>query len=153
LAYITPHETQRPSSNGPGTQGWSCSDEADDRRAANRACATSGQCTLEEGERKERVTPLRRPYMTRSRSQKGYVFTRTTERGTVHVIRYRVRCTDGKLRHKAETTPQGCGANLGRARSQPGTKGSPLKSPVTPPTFQPRCFFYQMAHFRRCMAE
>src|SRR5579863_7859446 len=30
-------------------------------------------------------------------------FTRTTERGTVHVIRYRVRSADGKWRHKAET--------------------------------------------------
>jgi hypothetical protein len=37
------------------------------------------------------------------RFQKGYVFTRATERGTVHVIRYRVRSADGKWRHKAET--------------------------------------------------
>jgi hypothetical protein len=37
------------------------------------------------------------------RFQKGYVFSRTTDRGTVHVIRYRVRSTDGKWRHKAET--------------------------------------------------
>ena len=41
--------------------------------------------------------------MTRSSFQKGYVFSRATERGTVHVIRYRVRSTDGKWRHKAET--------------------------------------------------
>ena len=41
--------------------------------------------------------------MTRSSFQKGYVFTRVTERGTVHVIRYRVRSADGKWRHKAET--------------------------------------------------
>jgi hypothetical protein len=41
--------------------------------------------------------------MTRSSFQKGYVFTRETERGTVHVIRYRVRSADGKWRHKAET--------------------------------------------------
>lgn len=41
--------------------------------------------------------------MTRSSFQKGYVFTRSTERGTVHVIRYRVRSADGKWRHKAET--------------------------------------------------
>jgi hypothetical protein len=32
-----------------------------------------------------------------------YVFPRVTERGTVHVIRYRVRSADGKWRHKAET--------------------------------------------------
>jgi integrase len=41
--------------------------------------------------------------MTRSSFQRGYVFTRKTERGTVHVIRYRVRSADGKWRHKAET--------------------------------------------------
>jgi integrase len=41
--------------------------------------------------------------MTRSSFQKGYVFTRVTERGTVYVIRYRVRSADGKWRHKAET--------------------------------------------------
>jgi integrase len=41
--------------------------------------------------------------MTRSSFQKGYVFTRKTDRGTVHVIRYRVRSADGKWRHKAET--------------------------------------------------
>jgi hypothetical protein len=46
---------------------------------------------------------LRRPYTTRISFQKGNVFTRTTERGTVHVIRYRVRSADGKWRHKAET--------------------------------------------------
>ena len=37
--------------------------------------------------------------MTRSSFQKGYVFSRVTERGTVHVIRYRLRSTDGKWRH------------------------------------------------------
>ena len=41
--------------------------------------------------------------MTRSTFQKGYIFTRLTERGKVHVIRYRVRWADGKWRHKAET--------------------------------------------------
>jgi integrase len=41
--------------------------------------------------------------MTRSSFQKGYVFTRKTDRGRVHVIRYRVRSADGKWRHKAET--------------------------------------------------
>jgi integrase len=41
--------------------------------------------------------------MTRSSFQKGYVFSRETEHGRVHVIRYRVRSTDGKWRHKAET--------------------------------------------------
>src|SRR5438552_10368661 len=41
--------------------------------------------------------------MARNSFQKGYVFTRKTERGTVHVIRYRVRSADGKWRHKAET--------------------------------------------------
>ena len=41
--------------------------------------------------------------MARSTFQKGYIFTRLTERGKVHVIRYRVRCSDGKWRHKAET--------------------------------------------------
>jgi hypothetical protein len=40
--------------------------------------------------------------MTRSSFQKGYVFTRVTEPGTVHIIRYRVRSADGKWRHKAE---------------------------------------------------
>lgn len=41
--------------------------------------------------------------MTRSTFQKGYVFARVTERGKVHVIRYRVRSAEGKWRHKAET--------------------------------------------------
>jgi integrase len=41
--------------------------------------------------------------MTRNTFQKGYVFARMTEHGKVHVIRYRVRSTDGKWRHKAET--------------------------------------------------
>jgi integrase len=41
--------------------------------------------------------------MTRNTFQKGYVFPRTTGHGKVHVIRYRVRSTDGKWRHKAET--------------------------------------------------
>ena len=41
--------------------------------------------------------------MTRSSFQKGYVFTRKTDRGTVHVICYRMRSADGKWRHKAET--------------------------------------------------
>src|ERR1700730_19125397 len=103
LAYITSHEAQRPGSSGPGTQGWACSDEEDDSRAADQTSATSGQCALEQGERKERVTRIRRPYLTRNSFQKGYVFTRKTQRGTGHVIRYRVRSADGKWRHKAET--------------------------------------------------
>lgn len=41
--------------------------------------------------------------MTRNTFQKGYVFPRMTARGKVHVIRYRVRSSDGKWRHKAET--------------------------------------------------
>lgn len=41
--------------------------------------------------------------MTRSSFQKGYVFSRTTEHGKVHVIRYRVRSVDGRWKHKAET--------------------------------------------------
>jgi integrase len=41
--------------------------------------------------------------MTRNTFQKGYVFARMTNHGKVHVIRYRVRSTDGKWRHKAET--------------------------------------------------
>ena len=41
--------------------------------------------------------------MTRSSFQTGYVFARGTERGKVHVIRYRVRKADGTWRHKAET--------------------------------------------------
>jgi hypothetical protein len=57
---------------------------------------------MEETGGKERV-PLRRRYMTRNTFQKGYVFVRMTEHGKVHVIRYRVRCADGKWRHKAET--------------------------------------------------
>ncbi len=103
LAYTNPHEAQRPSGSGPGTQGWPGSDEEDDSRTTDQTSSTSGQCALEQGERKERVTRIRRPYLTRSSFQKGYVFTRTTERGTVHVIRYRVRSVDGKWRHKAET--------------------------------------------------
>ena len=39
--------------------------------------------------------------MTRSSLQKGYVFARETERGKVHVIRYRVRkkllCIEPKI--------------------------------------------------------
>ena len=41
--------------------------------------------------------------MTRTSFQKGYVFARETERGKVHVIRYRVRTADGQRRHRAET--------------------------------------------------
>src|SRR3984893_9869015 len=103
LAYITSHEAQRPSGSGPRAQRWPCSDEKDDSRAADQTSTTSGQCALEQGERKGRVTRIRRPYLTRNSFQRGYVFTRKTERGTVHVIRYRVRSADGKWRHKAET--------------------------------------------------
>ena len=65
LAYITSHEAQKPSGSGPRAQGWACSDEEDDSRAADQTSATSGQCALEQGERKGRVTRIRRPYMTR----------------------------------------------------------------------------------------
>ncbi len=103
LAYTVLHEAQKPSSSGTRAQGRTGSDEEDDSRAAVQSCEPSSQSSLEKGERKERVTRIRRPYLTRSSFQKGYVFTRTTERGTVHVIRYRVRSADGKWRHKAET--------------------------------------------------
>jgi Phage integrase, N-terminal SAM-like domain len=101
LAYINPHEAQESSGSSLGTQRWTYPDEEADTRATNHACTPSSQCALEKG--KERVTRLRRPYMTRSSFQKGYVFTRKTDRGRVHVIRYRVRSADGKWRHKAET--------------------------------------------------
>jgi hypothetical protein len=71
LAYTNPYEAQRPSRSGPWTQGWPCSDEKDDSRTEDQTWSTSGQCTLEEGERKERVTRIRRPYLTRSSFQKG----------------------------------------------------------------------------------
>ena len=41
--------------------------------------------------------------MTRTSFQKGFIFTRETKRGKVHVVRFRVRSTDGKWQHKAET--------------------------------------------------
>ena len=41
--------------------------------------------------------------MTRTSFQRGYIFARKTDRGKVHVIRFRVRSTDGRWRHKAET--------------------------------------------------
>jgi len=103
LAYITSHEAQESGGSGTWAQGGTCSDEDDDSRAADQNCDPSSQSSLGKGEGKERVTRLRRPKMTRSSFQKGYVFTRETERGTVHVIRYRVRSADGKWRHKAET--------------------------------------------------
>jgi integrase-like protein len=101
LAYINPHEAQESSGSSLGTQRWTYPDEKSDTRATNHTCTPSSQCALEKG--KERVTRLRRPYMTRSSFQKGYVFTRKTDRGRVHVIRYRVRSADGKWRHRAET--------------------------------------------------
>src|SRR5580704_2411862 len=103
LAYTILDEAQKPSGSSPRTQGWPCSDEEDDSRGAVQNCEPSSQSPLGQEEGKERVTRLRRPYMTRSSFQKGYVFTRVTEHGTVHVIRYRVRSADGKWRHKAET--------------------------------------------------
>jgi len=102
LAYIWPGEAQESSSSGPGAQGRTYSDEEDDIRGADQPGTPSSQCSMEEAGGKERV-PLRRRYMTRNTFQKGYVFARMTERGKVHVIRYRVRSTDGKWRHKAET--------------------------------------------------
>lgn len=103
LAYTLPHEAQESSGCSTRTQGGTRSVENNDGRGANPNCDPSSQSSLEQAEGKERVTRLRRPYMTRSSFQKGYVFTRKTERGTVHVIRYRVRSADGKWRHKAET--------------------------------------------------
>jgi hypothetical protein len=103
LAYISSHEAQEPSGSGPWAQRGSYSDEEYDIRGADQLGAASSQCSLGEEEGKERVKPKRRRYMTRSSFQKGYVFSRTTERGTVYVIRYRVRSTDGRWRHKAET--------------------------------------------------
>ena len=103
LAYTFPHEAQEPSGSGPREKRGPCSDEQTDGRGTNQPSPPSSQCPLGENEGKERVKPKRRRYMTRSSFQKGYVFSPATERGTVHVIRYRVRSTDGKWRHKAET--------------------------------------------------
>ena len=101
LAYIFPH-AQRPCGGGSRTEGRPCSDEKDDSRRTDRPCAPGSQCPLGEKEGKERVTKTR-TYMTRSSFQKGYVFSRTTEHGKVHVIRYRVRSVDVRWKHKAET--------------------------------------------------
>lgn len=103
LAYTSSHEAQEPSGSGPWAQRGPYSDEEYDIRGTDQLSAPSGKCSLGENEGKERVKPKRRRYMTRSSFQKGYVFTRATERGMVHVIRYRVRSADGKWRHKAET--------------------------------------------------
>lgn len=92
----------RPSSSGSRAEGRVCSDEKDHCRGTDTS-ASSSQCSLGQAEGKERVTRLSRPYMTRSTFQKGYIFTRLTERGKVHVIRFRVRFANGKWRHKAET--------------------------------------------------
>jgi integrase len=102
LAYILPHETQESSSRGSRTQGGPNPDEEYDSRGADQARATGSQGALEQEGGKERV-PIRRRLMTRSTFQKGYVFARMTEHGKVHVIRYRVRSTGGKWRHRAET--------------------------------------------------
>lgn len=103
LAYmLRPYEAQESSGSGSGAQGWTNSDEEHDSRAANTTGSPSSQCSMEETGGKERV-PLRRRIMTRNTFQKGYVFARMTKHGKVHVIRYRVRSTDGKWRHKAET--------------------------------------------------
>lgn len=93
----------RPSSSGSRAEGRACSDEKDHCRGTDKTSASSSQCSLGQAEGKERVTRLSRPYMTRITFQKGYIFTRLTERGKVHVIRFRVRFADGKWRHKAET--------------------------------------------------
>src|ERR1051325_10263852 len=101
LAYISPHEAQESSGSGPWPQGRESSHEEDVSAAASNPCSLGSQCSLDQ-ERRERVTRIRRPYMTRSTFQQGYVFSRTTRHGKVHVIRYRVRSADGKWRHKAE---------------------------------------------------
>jgi hypothetical protein len=103
LAYIVSYEAQESSRNGPWAQRGSDSDEENDVRGAGQPGTSSSKCSWGESEWKERVKPIRRRYMTRSSFQEGYVCSRATERGTVHVIRYRVRSTDGKWRHKAET--------------------------------------------------
>jgi len=86
LAYTIPHEAQESSSSGTRAKGWSCSDEENDSRGANQTSAPSSQCALGQGERKERVTRLRRPYMTRNSFQKGYAFTRVAERGEPYTL-------------------------------------------------------------------
>src|SRR5471030_994843 len=88
LAYTSSHEAQESIGSGPWAQRGSYSDEEYDIRGADQLGAASSQCSLGEEEGKERVKPKRRRYMTRSSFQKGYVFSRATERGTVHVIRY-----------------------------------------------------------------
>jgi hypothetical protein len=102
LAYTIPHEAQRPSGCGSWTQGRTCSAQDDDCRGTDQDCTPSSTSSLDQEGGKERV-PLRRRYMARNTFQKGYVFARMTKHGKVHVIRYRVRSTEGKWRHKAET--------------------------------------------------
>jgi hypothetical protein len=102
LAYTIPHEAQGPSGCSSRTQGRPCPAQENDCRGTDQDCTPSSECPLDQEGGKERV-PLRRRYMTRNTFQKGYVFARMTEHGKVHVIRYRVRSTDGKWRHKAET--------------------------------------------------
>ena len=48
LAYITPHEAQKPSGSGPRTQGWACSDEEAESRATDQTSSPSSQCALEQ---------------------------------------------------------------------------------------------------------
>src|SRR5438105_777279 len=103
LAYISSYQAQKPSSSGSRAEGRPFPDEKNDIGRTDQTSASSGECSLGKGEGKERVTRLRRPYMARSTFQQGYVFARATNRGKVHVIRYRVRSADGKWRHKAET--------------------------------------------------
>jgi Phage integrase, N-terminal SAM-like domain len=103
LAYTLAHEAQESSSSSSWPEGWPCSDARHDNRATEEPGPLGSDCALEEGEGKERVTVGRK--MTRSSFQKGYVFPRKTERGTVYVVRYRVRSADGTWRHKAETIP------------------------------------------------
>jgi integrase len=102
LAYISRHEAQESGGSSSWTQGRTFSDEQDDFQATNRPSPQSSYVPLAESEGKGRVKGRRR-YMTRSSFQKGYVFSRETDRGKVHVIRYRVRTAEGAWRHKAET--------------------------------------------------
>jgi len=100
LAYTATHEAQGPSSREARSQGWSRPDEHDLSRGTNQP-GTSGSTGLLELEGGKKRVTVRRQYMTRSSLQKGYVFARETERGKVHVIRYRVRkkllCIEPKI--------------------------------------------------------
>src|SRR5580765_2203453 len=90
LAYMRPHEAQESSGSSSRTEGRANSHEESESESTQSPCPPSSESTLEQEIGKERVKP-RRSYMTRSSFQKGYVFARKNKRGTVHVIRYRVR--------------------------------------------------------------